>query len=71
MALSKNKIEDHAKAAAEIILSARDFCGNELEAVNEYCFENAIDFSGEFFCSARDIADQKWAKCRLRARRAA
>ena len=65
--MTTSEIKAQFTAAAEVILTTRDFCGNEREAVQDYCFDNNILFSEEFFCSAIDIADQKWAADQIAA----
>lgn len=63
----KTNIMQHIKAAANTITSTRDFCGNELEAVKDYCCDNNIEFSKNFFCSAMGVADQNWAADQIAA----
>ena len=68
--LPKNMETDitaHIDTAAEAIITTRDFCGNERQSVKDYCFDNNIEFSNDFFCSAIGIADQKWSASQIAA----
>lgn len=65
--MTTSKTNTTFTGAAEVVLTTRDFCGNEREAVQDYCFDNNIVFSEEFFCSAIDLADQKWAESQIAA----
>ena len=63
----KNEITGNIDAAAEAIITTRDFCGSERQAVKDFCADNNIEFSNNFFCLAIDVADQKWAASQIAA----
>ncbi len=67
MKSNKQEMTGHIEAAAEAIITTRDFCGNERQAVRDYCSDNNIEFSNNFFCSAIDVADQNWAASQIAA----
>ena len=56
-----SNINDHLNSAAQAIITARDFCGDEREAVRDYAAENGILFSRDFLIEARRRADAIWA----------
>lgn len=57
--------------AVTLILNTRDFCGNEAEAVADYCADESIrDWFG-LFEVAQAQADAVWAECKQAARKAA
>lgn len=55
------------ESAANRILSTRDFCGRELDAVKDFCDDNNIPFSLNFYNKAQIKANEVWNQCRRAA----
>ena len=50
------------EAAAEAIVAARDFCGDELAAVRQYADDNGLKFPTTQIGAIQHRADQIWRK---------
>lgn len=65
IAISLDHLTD---AAAESVLAARDFCGNEMEAARDAFEENGVTPSDLDLFNAVQLANLRWERDRRSAR---
>jgi len=58
---------DLIDGAVDVIINTRDFCGNEKQAVRDYCFENKVSDCKELYRMAMARANSKWNAYRQEA----
>ena len=58
---------DLIDGAVDVIINTRDFCGNEKQAVRDYCFENKVSDCKGLYRMAMAKANSKWNAYRREA----
>lgn len=53
--------------AARTVLATRDFCGDERQALRDFCAKNGIKLTNDFSRSVFSIVEEKWKKCQIQA----
>ena len=53
-------LENHINNAVELIINTRDFCGNEMEAIQDYCADENIRDWHSLWLIANFQANAKW-----------
>jgi hypothetical protein len=61
-ALSEMDFEHHVSACVDVVINTRDFCGNEAEAIADYCADEGIKATGEFIHAVRNRANHIWRR---------
>ena len=59
--------EKHVKNAVDLILNTRDFCGNEMEAIQDYCADEGIKDWHSLWKIANFRANAQWNACKIQA----
>ena len=52
--------QDHITNAVELIINTRDFCGNEMEAIQDYCADEGIRDWHSLWKIANFRANAQW-----------
>jgi hypothetical protein len=59
--------ENSISHAVEIILNTRDFCGNEKEAIRDFCHDNGLKDWLKVWKIANFRANKQWNDCKREA----
>ena len=59
--------EKHVKNAVDLILNTRDFCGNEMEAIQDYCADEGIKDWHSLWKIANFRANAQWNAYKVQA----
>lgn len=61
-ALSEMDFEMHVSSCVDIVLNTRDFCGDENEAIADYCADEKIEKSDTFVAAVKNRVNHIWRK---------
>lgn len=58
--MNQNQLFKHIDNAVELIINTRDFCGNEMEAIQDYCADEGIKGWHDLYKVAVFHANNRW-----------
>ena len=61
-ALSEMDLEFHVSRCVDIVVNTRDFCGDESEAIADYCTDEGIDKTADFVHAVRNRVNHIWRR---------